>query len=1687
MATRMRSDELLLIENQHEQCNCYEDEKRDLSPKVDFISNRTDCDSRQHHRACNELFSVRRSEPKQKRECQLNNSTAKSSFSQFRSTRMKHQNGLLKFVVFLAFQLAYKVPKSYLQGANRGFANAQAIPIAYPNGFFGHNPLEVPALPTLYPPHQSPQQLISDQAMTSLLGQESLISSDLDWAKRVWPIGPATAQSVLKSGINYARQTQQAPTTANNRLALPERRLQQTSPDGSKLSTARGLYGFLTGSKGRAPARTNQQQRRSFEEQYSLTAGASIDPNPRQWPQAFDNLQLNTLTSRPTNNSFLVQLVAPNSIRRNSSEGFSMNLSAPYESPHKHVATVSASDLQKHPSLRLMSQQQQQHNASLRLPAEPPTDGTTNPISLAAYDSGEGETVSSEEPSPVSELVPDSQDSNDSNQILLHENQQWDSQQLKPEIGQAEVDESADNNNSDYSLNQQGEQQIDPNGDQSVHNQHSSEEDNSNIDASLMANTEAGNKSTESLMIQAANVDQASESFLTAQLPSQYDSVIRVPPDGHYDDYFKPDASNLKENSMTSFYGSLSSAATNFPTQTSASFNNRTTEFDVDDFTSGVHNNANLNNIRDSNQFDMVPPNSNLRNEDEDTHYRSQERQSYSLNPTSNHQHQISPGTSQVRFDSTPNQQVDQPKRSPTATLKNNFARQYYINQGPLRQQDAQNENSVEFDVTNATYLNQDGPNNHTVRHSSGSSEVYKEDNQADYNQDSMYAQQTTRVPVISPPERNLTAPSNSDRNSTYDVDTWRHRTRQVNPPQAANPTDPNDSIRLILANTNSTWRDSTNNEKMIRYTTSEGQDYAQPGGALTGPRHTFVNKDLNELPPGENNSTTPTRIDDVFSREVQRQSSTLSPIESDGNYEAPRLLGSRREQERRISLFKPIQSNTSGKNSSRLLDDVERNSDDDSRGDNSNSIDRSMDQGRPPGSGRAMQYDQVTPRPSSSKKRQEATEKKDQLERTGQRKRRIPTTDSSNIHSNPSMRAAQVTETHFDPTRDLVLNHPTQPPSVPESTISTITDLPNKVKRLRDNHADKNELMNELLTALDRVKSAIYKLQPLTAKMNAIYRKSVTSNTRDIIMDHHKGTYAKRYPPGDYDDTYDRMHPSELIERQRASSARKGRRAASSDSNRNNNNRRPQSSGRYRSSRADEAIAAASTTNSVYVPAPKEISDKFKSNITTLSQTSSEVGLSGFELRSGAILGGENQDDDESDKLILGSTKLVATGIGRRARNGRGSLSLRSSLNGKILYDDETSIDEENDDEKIKSDKYINEESGNSPASRLRRNLGNETSGSHGSKVAEDDAQSPLFGYRITIYQTPEDEIEDPSSNSTDSDEVSRLPSDGLLSYRVDDVPHETGSDSYDDNETMTTSESSLIPTTPSDYLIESVRASGPLSDAQDHLDLSESHSSKSSSSSSHHSQAGKSAKKDAKESKKRNKSEKEEGDSENKSGKDKKKSMEKGDKKASKAAETHSKGKHLEEDKKRKKEFKKIKHNKGITSKESHKMHRDKQVKAHDRGAAKEKALKERTQIEFFEREQIVDDEFEKGKKSTMKANWASGHDAKKSSSKDMSGDSMTSGGSHLVKHYEPMEDAASASSIVGTAEHAHAKSIETSSGRESNKFEKKAMEAKGKKFKGWREKGYKIITETEFIDRGKSLIKFEINYLLIFCTRY
>lgn len=821
------------------------------------------------------------------------------------------------------------------------------------------------------------------------------------------------------------------------------------------------------------------------------------------------------------------------------------------------------------------------------------------------------------------------------------------------------------------------------------------------------------------------------------------------------------------------------------------------------------------------------------------------------------------------------------------------------------------------------------------------------------------------------------------------------------------------DRIQLILANTNSSF-DPINNEKVINYI-SEGRNVTFQPSTNKSPRHTFVNKDMNELPPlvpesngdHRNNSfhqpktpmpvsgthvaytttsTPSSHFVDVGGEPSGRPSyESLNGFSPSSEQSDRGTDGEARQTTSESSVTDPS-ANSYGSEpiySSRIdhgaSHQVTTDSDDDHAYDVEKLRRLSLENGQSYG-----QYNRghrPTIASSYMMKKQKKSSEKGASESDRKREHRNHA-EPTRRRRQKTIRKPQVTQAHFDP-EDLIMSAPTPQPSVTESAVDTLTHLPSKVKKLRENQPDKNELMNELLTALDRVKVAIYKLQPLTAKMNAIYRKSVTSNTRDTVLDNNKGTYAKRYPPGDYDDSYDKMNPSELLltRTNPIASSRNGRRAP-----RANPSRHP------RRMMVDDEVAEESVTSATYLPAPAGMAN----GIVNKSSQASNQSLS--KLMSDYDVSGEFANE------------IVATGIGHRMGDGR--------LKGEVV-----SFGSVDDGEDLK------EKLANQFASATRESTND--SSSLTVPMASDLDMSPTFGYRITIYRpsdADDSESEQEVIGSIEGDESSGSASEQLF-YSIDgnDSPRLDNNDTEQDM--MVTSESSIAETTLNPSRNNRTAA----------LD----------------SQSSEILLGDESQDKERKKmSEKWE---------KKKEKKEKESKKGGKSQKSQEKKRKGDEESKKKKEYKKIKHNKGLISKESKKMHRDKHIKAHDRGAAKEKALKERTQIEFFEREQIVDDEFEKGKKSTVKAGWQSGHEAKKSM-KDISGggggDSMSMGGSHYVAHEQPSS----------FSEEGHGSSVESSSGKKSNKFEKKDMESKGKKFKGWREKGYKIITETEFIDRGK-----------------
>jgi len=699
--------------------------------------------------------------------------------------------------------------------------------------------------------------------------------------------------------------------------------------------------------------------------------------------------------------------------------------------------------------------------------------------------------------------------------------------------------------------------------------------------------------------------------------------------------------------------------------------------------------------------------------------------------------------------------------------------------------------------------------------------------------------------------------------------------------------------------------------------------------------------------------------------------------------------------------------------------------------------------------------------------------------------------------HKHQPTRRPQVTEAHFS-LRDLPLKAPTAMPSLAETAVNSIKEVPVKAKRLKDNQVDKHELMNELLTALDRVKAAIYKLQPLTARMNAIYRKSVTSNTRNIIMDNHKGTYSKRYPPGDYDDTYDRMHPSELIDRPRSMKRRnspeskkadKRRRSAANEGSSSRLSRQGPHNRTARATLADNEPEG-STEAAVYLPAPSALLEQMKNS--TMMRRSAELqplrsDLNGLQSSQGRISG-----------QISAANRTARAGLSSGSST-RNSSDDEPDSRWSVVYDDEGGDFAAG---KMGANLWPFGGDESSPSRRMgRQSSAREADGSSLRAQQghnETDDEGPLFGYRITIYQAPVGSGEDDDEQeSVGSSGASIEKENQMLSYRLlgslGGNPNEAESEltlggvqaSGGDGDSMVTSESSLAATSRSNET-----TSAPASDLDNGDEERLGGESRSFEYPFEEEQGESDDDKEENESKKsemqvkqKHKKQKKEMDEEAKQKKEEKKA--KGEKKGEKKKMHVEKGKRAEEEHKKKKEFKKIKHSKGVMSKESHKLHRDKHIKAHDRGAAKEKALKERTQIEFFEREQIVDDEFEKGKKSLVKAGWAGGHDSKKTdyhSGNGASKESMYMSGSHQRRNGQPLvpveqivpaesrhhmlETAASEPSVDKT----HGYSVESSSGKQSNKFEKKHIEAKGKKFKGWREKGYKIITETEFIDRGK-----------------
>lgn len=1041
-------------------------------------------------------------------------------------------------------------------------------------------------------------------------------------------------------------------------------------------------------------------------------------------------------------------------------------------------------------------------------------------------------------------------------------------------------------------------------------------EDSNDTRAGQLESSDEINNSNQQIQFKGAaliNDTQSDESFLTAKLPSQYDAVIRMPPEGYYDDYFKPVSSNVAMQAT--------------PSQSSLE---NTSEFSFNQ--AGGENNGR----GQSEQMEIEP-------------------EGITNSSRQNHNYET----------------------SNTGFIPIEYTKQFYANQRPVKQNElVQVEQTVElFPQPNETsaikkpeVLNYELPPAYT-----------------DNNYNSISAHQNEHL-----------APNNSQvrmNNQSYE-----HELRNSN----SNYLGQNDdSIQVIIANTNNS-RDPLSNEKVINYT-SDGKNITRLAGKPA--RNTFVNKDMNEFPPpDEQTFHSRDTLSGVYNenqkKSTQQDYGNQQPEMSDEGAFRQQVRPGQLEREQTSSAQQTQPPRQSNEVSEEEVSDqrTEGEPEEEMRRVNNNNYGGYSNNKEPDSATISPKLDTNSSKDYHENYLKERRQKGD-MERhderaasrghkSNQNQARLGNKQHRNrLSKQQTVRRPQVTQAHFNP-KDLIANPPTPSPSITESTIESIAELPNKVKRLREKQPDKNELMNELLTALDRVKVAIYKLQPLTAKMNAIYRKSVTSNTRDIIMDNHKGTYAKRYPPGDYDDTYDRMHPSELISRQRSSNRRARRVAGSSTNN---------------SMEAQESAGSA-----VYLPAPKDVLESYERN-----QVKSR-------LRIGST---ESEPSKKSTIEIqnLGESQLVATGIGRRLGPGRvrGQFNVTSS---KLSFDDD-------DEDELKANSNQTQGTGESKSSNSNSNSSDSVFDSAAPnfvpvKQLLEDSQSPLFGYRITIFQAPEAESEEARElfsytiDGLDSDSPERFGESEPANDEIE-TNMKPSAESSEKDDLMATSESSLI-----EQQVSSPSSVEKVNSVEE-PDESESE------------------KKVVKESEKEKKGHKEEG-----------KKKKEGSKKSS------SKKKKHESESKKKKEYKKIKHKKGVISKEKKSMKRDKHIKAHDRGAAKEKALKERTQIEFFEREQIVDDEFEKGKKSTMKAGWETGHDSKKTMKDHSSGDPISMGGSHYVAHQAKEKHLEKGAGLA----------LAASSGKKSNKFEKKHMDAKGKKFKGWREKGYKIITETEFIDRGK-----------------
>lgn len=1074
------------------------------------------------------------------------------------------------------------------------------------------------------------------------------------------------------------------------------------------------------------------------------------------------------------------------------------------------------------------------------------------------------------------------------------------------------------------------------------------------------------------------------DSFLNLRLPSQYEATIRLPPEGYYDDYFKPASTSLALHPSNS--------------------------------------NAPINNPESLPEYPLT---------------------SNEVNANNQHAFELEDESLIGRRNATSESPRQQQHQNSMELIK-----QYYLNQRPMKQSEPVPNQNVEFIAG--------GGRENSTSLTGGKSDESAGKLEFEVPQLSSLLNGGVSETTDSSAREQSRARGNSSSGLVYEkISISSDRGHNSN----SSSTQPNeDNIELIIANTNNSSRDPLSNEKLINYISETGHNNTRQ--AAKPARNTFVNKEMNEFPPsmedlrgdqstpspslhadsaGDDESDSPVGQQQVQAPENQLRRPTSANLQQQGEAQndaiqlQEQVAVDDEDQLRRVSTtssddnpataFGRYNKRGGGEHQSTGIGAMRASLSDKMNKQAVRSISKQVSPIKSPSSRQQQQHARIEERNPKQRDRvnQNNTTSRNQNHNHQQaqpdhssrhrreRQMQKSAANLANRHHRPP-----VTQVHFNP-KDLIAIPPTSAPSN-ISPIESIANLPSKVKKLRDNQPDKNELMNELLTALDRVKMAIYNLQPLTARMNAIYRKSVTSNTRDMIMDHHKGTYAKRYPPGDYDNVYDRMRPQDMMQ---------DRQQRSGQSRRARSMRTQSPRGR---AKTDMMTSSESAASAVYLPAPQEIIDSYKRD---------------NDRRSAANYTGNQQriNTYATDGLNLSESKIVATGIGRRLGDGRvkGTLSLSAS-NEQLRY-------ESDDDSEPRFDFGPLETAANHSTESVDTTRSAAPSFVPPNQLL-DDSPSPLFGYRITIYQSPVDEDGDDdvaaSEEMSNNDQFSyQIEGEGSSPDLLGVKPNGTEED--DGEDTMATSESSV--TESHLALADPLSTSKPLAGGSFNKTRSADQVAAESKDSMEKTEAKK--KKSSSEHEKKSKSD----------------SKEKEDKKKEKSKKSYSKKAKGEEGKKKKKEYKKIKHEKGVVSQEKKVMHRDKRIKAHDRGAAKEKALKERTQIEFFEREQIVDDEFEKGKKSLVKAGWQSGHDQKKAY-KDHSGEQISAGGSHYVSHSPKDID----------IEKKHGVASEMSGGKKSNKFMKKDMEAKGKKFKGWREKGYKIITETEFIDRGKSKIRLD-----------